>query len=308
VLGHESLGEVVEVGGSVSHLKPGDLVVPSVRRPCSDEHCLPCRSGRQDFCASDQFTERGIKQRHGYLAEFYVESEKYLTRVPPDLRDIAVLTEPLTIAEKALAQAWEIQQRLPWITSTDLARPGAGLRAVVLGAGPVGILGAMALLRRGFKTYVYSRSRKPNPKAELVEAIGAEYVSSESETAAQLAERVGNIDLVYEAAGVGQISFQLLNVLGTNGIFLFTGLPVPKPPLPIEVDKLMRQLVLKNQVAVGTVNADLHHFQDAVEDLALFSKQWPECIRAVITGRHTIDHYRELLFDHEPGIKNVLTL
>src|SRR5439155_19989543 len=50
VLGHECLGEVVEVGSGVKGFKPGDLVVPSVRRPCGDPNCVPCREGRQDFC------------------------------------------------------------------------------------------------------------------------------------------------------------------------------------------------------------------------------------------------------------------
>ena len=93
--------------------------------------------------------------------------------MPPELREVGVLTEPLTVAEKALVQVWDIQKRLPWVISDDPQQPGKGLRAVVLGAGPVGILGTMALLTRGFETFVYSRSAKPNPKAELLEAIGA---------------------------------------------------------------------------------------------------------------------------------------
>jgi glucose 1-dehydrogenase len=100
VLGHESLGQVIEVGSQVSGLRPGDLVVPSVRRPCPHSHCAPCRVDLQDFCFTGDFTERGIKMTHGFMTEFYVEEEKYLTVVPPELRDVAVLVEPLTVAEK----------------------------------------------------------------------------------------------------------------------------------------------------------------------------------------------------------------
>jgi glucose 1-dehydrogenase len=308
VLGHESLGEVVEVGSGVSRVKPGDLVVPSIRRPCPHARCLPCRSGRQDFCATDDFTERGIKMRHGYMTPFYVETERYLTKVPAELRDVGVLAEPLTVAEKSLTQVWEIQKRLPWVRSHNPAKPGEGLRAVVLGAGPVGILGAMALLSRGFKTYVYSRSPKPNVKAELVEAIGAAYISAKEQTPAQLAERVGRIDLVYEAVGVGSISFQVLELLATNGIFIFTGIPAPKPAEPVEVDNLMRRLVLKNQVVLGTVNADLRDFQGAVDDLGVFAKRWPDQLRAVITGRYKMDSFHDLLLGESKGIKNVIAL
>src|SRR5215212_1208672 len=104
VLGHEALGEVLEVGPGVEGLRPGDLVVPSVRRPCAHNHCPSCQDNRQDFCVTGDFTERGIKMTHGYLTEYFVEEEKFLNIVPPDLRDVAVLVEPLTVAEKGLAQ------------------------------------------------------------------------------------------------------------------------------------------------------------------------------------------------------------
>ena len=102
VIGHESLGEVVEVGPEVKRLQAGDLVVPMVRRPCSHDHCLACKIERQDFCYTGDFTERGIKQAHGYMTEFVVDDERYMHVVPRELREVAVLVEPLTIAEKAL--------------------------------------------------------------------------------------------------------------------------------------------------------------------------------------------------------------
>ncbi len=309
VLGHESLGQVVEVGTSVRDLKPGDLVVPSVRRPCPHQHCQPCRADLQDFCATGDFTERGIKMKHGFMTEYYVEQEKFLTYVPPELRDVAVLVEPLTVAEKGLAQVWKVQQRLPWTLGNGGGKPpGYGLKAVVLGAGPVGILGAMALLANGFETYVYSRSKKPNPKAELVESLGAQYISSLTDSVNQLAERIGNIDLVYEAVGAAKISYDVLRVLGTNGIFVFTGIPAPRPPIEVDADIIMRNLVLKNQLVVGTVNADKAAFQNAIRDLAVFSKRWPSELRALITGRFTLENYRELLVGERGGIKNVIAL
>jgi threonine dehydrogenase-like Zn-dependent dehydrogenase len=146
VLGHESLSEVVEVGSQVSKVRPGDLVVMTVRRPCANPSCIACREGRQDFCYTGEYTERGIKRQHGFMTELVVEEERYLNVAPPALRDVAVLVEPLTIAEKSLEQLSMIQQRLPWACSGDSGRgPARRCRAVVLGAGPVGLLGAMAL-------------------------------------------------------------------------------------------------------------------------------------------------------------------
>jgi threonine dehydrogenase-like Zn-dependent dehydrogenase len=309
LIGHESLGEVVEVGSEVRGVKPGDLIVPSVRRPCGQPHCVPCREGLQDFCSTGDFTERGIKMRHGFMTEFYVEDERYLNPVPHQLRDIAVLVEPLTVAQKAIAQVWQVQKRLPWVHSNAPAdAQGTGLRAVVLGAGPVGILGAMTLVRHGFETFVYSRSKKPNPKAELVESFGVKYISAEEQTPEQLADQIGNVDLVYEAVGVSQISYHVLKILGMNGVFVFTGIPAPKPAIEIEADIIMRNMVLKNQVAVGTVNADKDAFTHAIADLGIFLKRWPHAINSLITGRYKIDAYHELLLGDKSGIKNVIAL
>jgi threonine dehydrogenase-like Zn-dependent dehydrogenase len=310
VIGHESLGVVEDVGANVRGLKPGDLVVPSVRRPCNDPDCEPCRVERQDFCKTGRFTERGINQRHGFMTEFYVEHEHFLNFVPANLRDIAVLVEPLTVAEKGLAQAWKTQQRLPWISDdAPPDQPGEGLNAVVLGAGPIGILGAMALVANGFKTYVYSRMKKPNPKADLVESFGATYISAEVETPDQLAARVGNIDLIYEGVGVSSVSFDILRVLGQNGIFIFTGIPAPGKTISVAGNDIMRNVVLKNQAVIGTVNADRCAFQNAIRDLGVFKERWPNAIKSLITNRYPVENYRDLLLGDKDrnSIKNVIT-
>ena len=308
LLGHECLGQVVEVGSGVTGLKTGDLVVPSVRRPCLDESCAPCREGRQDFCFTWTFTERGINQRHGFMTEIFVEEDSYLTAVPSDLRDVAVMAEPLTIAEKGLTQAWEVQKRLTWEHhNRDGKGRGHGRNAVVLGAGPIGLLGAMKLLSEGFRVFIYSRSPKPNFKADIAESIGAEYISSKEVSVDELAKRVGNIDLVYEAVGEGHVSFEVMRVLGINGVYIFTGIPAERGPIPTYADNIMRNITLKNQAIVGTVNASPQAFIDAIRDLGEFKKRWPQAIHALITGRHTIDAHRELLLGKAAGIKNVIS-
>jgi len=243
------------------------------------------------------------------MTEYFVEEEKHLNYVPPDLNDLAVLVEPLTVAEKALAQVWQVQQRLPWANpgSNGQGR-GVGKTAVVLGAGPIGILGAMALIVNGFKTYVYSRSAEPNPKAAVVNSIGAKYISSETVPVEKFAEMVGKIDFVYEGLGNARVAFDVLKILGLNGVFVFTGIPGHKAAIPIDADLIMRQMVLKNQILVGTVNADRAAFESAIRNLAVFKKRWPQAIASVISGRYTLDDYKDLLLGKARGIKNVIKM
>ena len=300
---------MVQAGPAVEHLQAGDLVVPSVRRPCPHPGCLACRSGHQDFCYTGDFSERGIKEAHGYMAEYVVEQERYLNPVPPDLRDIAVLAEPLTIAEKALLQIfWMMQQRPPWLDpQTPVEEQGRGLSALVLGIGPVGLLGAMVLVSAGFTTYVYSRELPPSPRIDLADAIGASYVSSQTTTFGELAEKVGNVDLVYEAVGHSHFALQAVRVLGTNGIFVLTGVPGLQDLVQADPARLIRDMVLKNQVLLGTVNAGPDAFAAALRDLQRFRRQWPEVVRTLIAGRYPPEQAADLIMARPAGIKSVIT-
>jgi threonine dehydrogenase-like Zn-dependent dehydrogenase len=301
IIGHESLGQVIETGDKVTTAKPGDLVVLTVRRPCPHASCIACRSGRQDFCYSGDYTERGIKQRHGYMTEFVVEEEIYTSVVPRELRDVAVLVEPLTIAEKSLEQLRIVQQRLPG--------SGQGHRnAVVLGAGPVGLLGAMALTIAGFKVTVYSRSSKHEEKDDIVGAMGADYIPAETRSVDEMAKAVGAIDLVYEAVGASGLAFEVIKHLGPNGVFIFTGVPGSKGPIEVDTDYIMRDVVLNNQVILGSVNASPHNFQAAIGDLGTFVQKWPDAVRAMITARFPIDQATRPLQPGAGGIKNVIAV
>ncbi|HEX8456734.1 MAG TPA: glucose 1-dehydrogenase [Pyrinomonadaceae bacterium] len=326
LLGHESLSEVLETGDAVERVKAGDLVVTSVRRPCPHETCVACRMGRQDFCQTGDFTERGIKGRHGFMTEFVVDDERYMNVVPAHLREVGVLVEPLTIAEKALAEVWHVQKRLPWWfappeSDADARRtadaPPADAtggrewlyqRALVLGAGPVGLLGAMALIVAGFDTYVYSREEATSEKAQLVESFGAKYVSAATHGVEQLAASIGGIDLVYEAVGASALAFEVLKHLDTNGVFVFTGVPGRKAPVPVDTDTLMRNLVLRNQIVFGTVNAGRDAFEAAIRDLGIFHERWPQVTNALITSRVPIEEHRDLLLGKVGGIKNIIKL
>jgi threonine dehydrogenase-like Zn-dependent dehydrogenase len=207
------------------------------------------------------------------------------------------------------SQLWQVQQRLPWASPVIPGQaPGVGHRAVVLGAGPVGLLGAMLLRVSGFETYVYSREPVNSLKGHIVEAIGGTYVSGATVTIEQLARQVGNIDVVYEAAGASAICFELMKYLGINGVFVFTGVPGRKAPVQVDTDLMMRHLVLKNQVVFGTVNAGAETYEGAIRDLSQFMERWPDAVRSLITGRYPMNAYADVLLGATSGIKNVLAL
>ena len=300
VIGHESLAEVIETGADVTRVKPGDLAVATVRRPCHVPTCIACREGRQDFCSSGQYSERGIMRRHGYMTEFVVEDEQYLNPVPAALRDVAVLVEPLTIAEKAVAQLWHIQRRLPWADQRH--------NALVLGAGPVGLLGAMKLVVEGFDTTIYSRTSATTDVAALAASFGAKFVHAETVPVKDLADTMGSIDVVYEAAGASSLAFDAMRYLGANGAFIFTGVPGRKAPVSVDTDTLMSDAVLKNQVIFGTVNASPAHFAQAIADLGKFSERWPNAVRSLISKRYPIDQAAVPLSGNAGGIKNIVSI
>ena len=182
VIGHESLGEVVEVGANVTRVKVGDLVVPMVRRPCPHDYCMACRASRQDFCFTGDFTERGIKEQHGFMAQFVVDDEKYMNLVPTDSARHRRARRAAHHRGKRFGPGLEH----PATACLGAARSAPGKaqahchKAVVLGAGPVGLLGAMALVNADFDTYVYAREPAPNPKSAVLELIGAQYLSAET--------------------------------------------------------------------------------------------------------------------------------
>lgn len=298
VLGHECLGEVVEVGQAVTKFKPGDLAIPMVRRPCPHPECIACRAGRPDFCYTGDFTERGINQIHGFMTSMVVDHECYMNLVPGGLREIGVLTEPLTIATKGMEQIKAVQSRMPWESPK---------RAVVLGAGPVGLLGAMMLANAEYEVVVYSKVAEPNAAADIVKQFGGKYISSEQVSVDDMAKQVGNIDLVYEAVGSSPFAFDVIRVLGMNGLFVFTGIPGHHAPFPIDSDTIMRNITLKNQAAIGTVNAGKTAFEEAIRNLTDFNQKWPAALRGLITGRFPIERFEEPINSHV-GIKNIIQI
>lgn len=307
IVGHEALGEVLEVGPGVTRFGAGDLVVPSVRRPCPRADCPACRSDNQDYCITGEYTERGILGAHGFLAKEVVEEERYLTPVPRELRAVAVLVEPLTIAEKALRQYLAVQRRLPWLAGADDAELLRGRRAAVLGAGPVGLLGALLLAERGCTVTMFSRRRPPNAESQLLAGAGIGYMSSEETSFDELARRLGPPELIYEATGASELALGVAQHLAPNGVAILTGVPGPHRRIELDGDAALRALVLGNGAVVGTVNASADDFAAAVRDLGRIQARWPAALAAIITDRYPLDAFCECATARE-GIKHIIVL
>lgn len=284
VIGHEGLGQVVAVGRNVTELAPGDYVVATVRRPGSSIYDL---IGTNDMTTDDTYYERGINLRHGYLTEYYVDDAEFIVKVPRGLADVGVLLEPTTVVEKGIVQAYEIQRRL------RVWRPR---RAAVLGAGTIGLLAALVLRLRGLEVTTFGLERKPYRNAELVEALGARYVSTRDLPLLEAASQHGPWDLVFEATGYAPIVFEAMQALAKNGVLVLASVTGGDRTVEVPADQINQAFVLGNKVMVGTVNANREYFELGVRDLAQAEAEYPGWLARLLTHPvRGLARYRELI-------------
>jgi threonine dehydrogenase-like Zn-dependent dehydrogenase len=274
VLGHEALAEVVEAGPDATWARPGDLVVPTVRRPCPNPRCPACSQGRPDYCVTGEFSERGIVRADGFMTEAVLEHERFLVPVPRALADVAILLEPLSVIVKGVDDYEAVRARMGF----ELPRP----RGLVLGAGPIGLLAAMVLVAEAVETYVFSREPETEPRADLIRSFGATYVSAASTALDKLSDRSGSFDVVFEAVGVPEVAFGALPVLAPNGIAILSGIPAVRGPVLAELGRWMRDLVLENQAVLGTVSAGRSSFEGATRRLEQCMALFPQAVRSLI--------------------------
>jgi len=292
IIGHEMFGQVVEVGRSVTRVRPGDYAVFTVRRGCG--RCLPCEMNRSDMCRTGEYRERGILGLDGYQAEVVVDKEAYVVLVSPELKGIGVLTEPLSVVEKAIDEAVRLQvTRLPDAPATpDWLQ---GRRTLVSGLGPIGLLAALALRLRGSEVFGVDIVDEGTARPRWLEGIGGRYVDGRRVKPDQINEVLGPMDLILEATGVASLEFNLMDALALNGVYVLTGIPSGVRPLEIPGAELIRRLVLGNQVMLGSVNASRDHFQMAVDDLFQAHQRWGDHVARLITRRHPCADFKAAL-------------
>ena len=275
VIGHESFGQVAEVGPGVSELAPGDYVVPTVRRPGASVYDL---AGMYDMSTDDVYYERGISLLHGYLTEYFVESPEHLIRVPRELKHVAVLLEPTAVIQKGITQAYEIQRRLKiW----------SPRRAAVLGTGPIGLLASMSLRMRGVEVSAFGRRQAPYRNADLLAELGVRYVSTTEESLEEAAAAYGPFDLIFEATGYSPIAFEAMQHLGKNGVLILSSVTGGGREVQVPADAINLEFVLGNKVMVGTVSDSRDHFEAGIYDLSRMEMESPGWLAKLLT--HPID-------------------
>ena len=283
VIGHEGFGQVEAVGPNVSFLRPGDFVVATVRRPGKS---LYDAIGLQDMTTDSEYYERGINLRHGYLTEYYVEDEAFVVKVPRGLKDVGVLLEPMTVAQKGIAQAYEIQRRL------RVWRPQ---RAAVMGTGTLGLLATLSLRLRGLDVVAFGRTAKPYLNADLAEALGAQYVDTAERSIGDIARESGAFDLIFEGTGSSAVVFESMQALAKNGVLVLTSITGGNRLLEVPADRINLEFVLGNKVMVGSVNAGRDNFEMGVRDMAQAELEYPGWLRQLLTDPvHGLENFREL--------------
>jgi glucose 1-dehydrogenase len=284
VLGHESLGRVVDPGPS-SALRKGDLVVGIVRRP-DPVPCPNCAMGEWDMCRNGQYTERGIKESDGFMSERWRIEPEYVMKIDPSLGFLGVLLEPATVATKALEQVSAVGQRAFWEPRTVL----------VTGAGPIGLLAALLAKRHGLEVHVLDRAES-GPKPELVRALGATYHTG-------VVAGVGfEPDVIVECTGVGQVINDAIRGIGAGGVVCLTGVGTGGSTVGPAVADVAAAAVLKNNVVVGSVNANKRHWYRAGQALAGADRAW---LARLITRREPPEEFMRALQRKPEDIKVVI--
>jgi threonine dehydrogenase-like Zn-dependent dehydrogenase len=285
VLGHESLGRVISAPEGC-RLAPGDLVVGIVRRP-DPVPCSACAAGEWDMCRNGGYTERGIKERHGYGAERFRIEPDFALKIDPELGALGVLLEPASILAKAWDHAERIGRRAENFSPQTL---------LVTGAGPIGLLAALMGAERGLEVHVYDHN-KTGTKPRFVGELGGAYHSD--------ARSLDDLrpDIVMECTGVPSVIRDLIGHTAAAGIVCLAGISNPGSLLDIDVGALNRTLVLDNDVVFGSVNANRRHYELAAQALKRADKAW---LSGLITRRVPLERWEEALEPRPGDIKVVI--
>ena len=288
VLGHESLGRVRQAPAG-SDFREGDLVVGVVRRP-DPVPCGACAHGQFDMCRNGKYTERGIKQIDGYASEVWTVEADYAVKLDPALAEVGVLLEPTSVVAKAWDEVDRVGNRA-WFEPR---------RVLITGAGPIGLLAALLGVQRGLEVHVLDRVRG-GPKPRLVADLGATYHCDGYADAV----RDGAPDIVIEGTGATALVLDAMERTAGYGITCLTGVSPTGRRVELHAGALNRTMVLQNDVVLGSVNANLHHYRLAADALAGADVDW---LGRLITRRLPLDDFADALRAQPDDVKVVLAL
>jgi glucose 1-dehydrogenase len=302
VIGHEMFGKVTETAGDVTSVKPGDYVMVTVRRGCG--LCTPCNNFRPDMCLTGKYKERGIKELDGFQSEYVVDNEKYIIKVPQKIKSIGVLTEPMSIVEKAIHESVLIQTSRMKGFHNDILK---NKKAIIGGLGSVGLLASFLLRLNGCDVYGLDIVDENSARPAILKSIGGKYIDGRNVKIRDIDDLYGEADFIFEATGAALLEFQLIDALAINGIYVLTGIPSGKKMINIDGGTLITQMVLKNQVLLGSVNAAPIHYKYAVNDLVKIHRKWKNEIEKMITHKYSYNDYQQAFQKHLPGQIKAIT-
>jgi len=235
VLGHESLGRVVDPGPN-SALKEGDLVAGIVRRP-DPVPCPNCAVGEWDMCRNGQYTERGIKEIDGFMSERWRIEPEYVVKIDPSL--------------------------------------GKQL---------------------GLDVHVLDRVDS-GAKPEIVRALGATY------HAGSVSSIGFQPDVVIECTGVGQVIIDSIQAVAPGGVVCLTGVGSGGHTSSLPAADTASNIVLRNNVVVGTVNANKRHWYKAAQLLSRTDHAW---LSRIVTRREPAAEFKRALARQPDDIKVIV--
>jgi threonine dehydrogenase-like Zn-dependent dehydrogenase len=288
ILGHESLGEVLEAPPG-TEFRRGDLVVGIVRHP-DPEPCSACAVGEWDMCRNGGYTEHGIKERDGFCVETFISEPGFLVRVDRSARETGVLLEPASV----VAKAWDHIERIGQRTASWRAE-----KVLITGAGPIGLLAALLAQQRGCDLHVYDRDRGET-KRGLVTQLGGQYHCDSLDAACAL-----GADVIIECTGAAAVMAGVIANNPAGAIVCLAGLSSGSHRMPYNFTQLNREMVLQNDVIFGTVNANSRHYQLAA---AALSQADPDWLRRLISRRVPLSDWRRALQPQPDDIKVVIDL
>lgn len=298
ILGHECLARVEAVGDGVSEYREGDLVVPVVRR------ALPGMARRVDLLPFGSFTERGIVCEHGFSQPLWLDRPEYLFRVPAEIADLAVLAEPLAVSEKAANEALLLQRARLGEDAWSAADPP---RVLVTGMGPIGFTAVLAAAARGWPATMIGRDQPGTFRAQLAQRLGGQYQPLDAANVPPERMEADGYDLLIECTGSDEILVRTSALVRSCGAIVWLGSSRRPRPVTLNVQRLMRDGLLRNHLHLGSVNAALRDFQDALAHLAQLKRTCAKDLAALITARVRIEdslwHYEHRL---PQGIKTVI--
>ena len=246
ILGHEVTG-VIQTGD-----RKGERVIVNPLLSCG--HCDICIGGRPHLCAERELIGMRLA---GAFADYVVVAESSLIKMPDDMEVAhASITEPTAVSLHSINMA-----------ERALHRPVSEVRAVVIGAGAIGVLAALLLQGKGCsEVYLGDTGELRRNTAEQY-GFGHVYNPLENEPAA------GTFDLVIDAVGSGRTREAGSRLVSPGGVICHIGLQDDEPGLDT------RRMTLQEITVIGNycyTTSDMVAARDAIYKGKIGKLEWLE--------------------------------